>query len=311
MKRLLFSIITLVFLTCSANAATCFWVGGTGNWDNSNTASWASSSGGTAGTCAAVGSICKNTSDVCTFDGSSGGSTVTVCGTASANCPSSSGNVSVTTITSSAFTGTLDFATRNPAVTLATSWTDTGAGGTHTINMGSGTWTFSGGAASLDVSNSNLTLNQGASTVAFTASSPTSTRSAALGTKHLGVVTVAGEGGAGFITAFTGAATIDSLTITSPNIITFQNAATMTIGTLALNGSASNSAIEVASANSTVSATLSISTSMTATWGVFKRLTFSGAGAFNITNSIDLGGNSGASIGGITTGGGGGRIIGG
>ena len=312
MKRFLLALAFVCFAAgfaapTTAQAATCFWVGGTGNWDNTNTASWASSSGGSASSCASAGNICRASGDTCTFDGSSGGGTVTVCGAAAANCPGGvSGNISLVTIVASAFTGTLDFSAINPAVTLTTAFTDAGTGGTHTVNMGSGAWTFTGGAPSFDVSNTNLTLNKNTSTISMTATQ-TSTRGLTLGTKNIGPVTLTGTNG--FLTSITGAATIDTLTINAPSVINIQASTTLTVGTLTINGTASNAAVELFSNSGTAVGTLSISTAMTAAWGVFKKITFAGAGSFSITNSVDLGGNSGATIGGITTGGGG--IIGG
>jgi hypothetical protein len=55
-----------------AEAASRFWVGGTGNWDASDTTHWAASSGGGGG--ASV----PGSGDTVTLDGSSGGGTVTV-----------------------------------------------------------------------------------------------------------------------------------------------------------------------------------------------------------------------------------------
>lgn len=107
--------------------ASRFWVGGTGTWDASDTTHWASSTGGAGGQSVPVAG------DTVTFDGSSGGGTATV-----------NTNVSITTLTMSAFTGTLDFSANNNTVALSSSFVNTGTVATRTINMGSGQWTISG-----------------------------------------------------------------------------------------------------------------------------------------------------------------------
>lgn len=153
--------------------ANYFWVGGTGTWDGT-TNHFAITSGGTA-IAAAPGS-----SDTVTFDGNSGGGTVTV-----------STNFNVVSVTMGAFTGTLDFSANNNSPTMQT-FSGTGTG-VRTLNMGSGTWTITGNNTNIFTlaTTTNLTLNAGTSTVNCTYNGSTGTRtlttgaSAALGLNNL------------------------------------------------------------------------------------------------------------------------------
>ena len=126
-------LLALAFLAPDlAQAATKTWTGGTGTWDSTTGTHW---SGGTA----------PVNGDAIVFDGTSGGGTVTA--------DSSISGMSFVSITAGAFTGTLDFSVNNPSFTITgapgASWTGIGA---RTINMGSGTWTFTGVGITLDIS---------------------------------------------------------------------------------------------------------------------------------------------------------------
>lgn len=137
--------------------AARFWVGGTGTWDASDTTHWASSSGG------AGGQSVPGSGDTVTFDGSSGGGTVTV-----------GYDPSVTSITGGAFTGTLDFGTSNPTMqTFSFSGT-----GTRTLIYGSGNWTVSGNAGTVwtTQTTTNMTTTVGTATINFTYAGSTGTR---------------------------------------------------------------------------------------------------------------------------------------
>ncbi len=114
----------LAYLACSL-WLNRFWVGGTGTLDAGDTTHIAASSGG------AGGATFPGTGDTLTFDNLSGGGTVTASSTA----------ISVTSITWGAFTGTLDFATNNPSVTVSTT-SGTGTG-TRTFKQGQA-WTLTG-----------------------------------------------------------------------------------------------------------------------------------------------------------------------
>jgi len=142
--------------------ASRFWVGGTGTWDASDTTHWAASSNG------AGGQSVPGSGDTVTFDGSSGGGTVTV-----------GYNPTITSITMGAFTGTLDMNTRNPTMQTF----DCSGTGTRTLTMGSGTWTITGNNGTVFTVNTttNLTMNFNTSTVDFTYSGSTGTRTIILG----------------------------------------------------------------------------------------------------------------------------------
>lgn len=128
--------------------AARFWVGGTGNWDAATTTHWAASSNG------AGGQSVPGPSDDVTFDGSSGGGTVTVTATQS-----------VLSITHSAHTGTLNF--NGQTMTIGT-FTSTGSA-TRTLTLGASAITITGTGAAWNLNNAtNLTLNANTSTITMT-----------------------------------------------------------------------------------------------------------------------------------------------
>lgn len=136
--------------------ASRFWVGSTGTWDNSDTTHWAATSNG------AGGQSVPGASDTVTFDANSGGGTVTP-----------NYDMTVTSITMGAFTGTLDFSANNNSPTMAT-FSGTGTG-TRTLNMGSGTWTLTGTGTIWNVGvSTNMTLDAGTSTIAVTTNTASS-----------------------------------------------------------------------------------------------------------------------------------------
>src|SRR5689334_24115345 len=103
--------------------ASRFWVGGTGTWDSSDTTHWAATSGG------AGGQSVPGSGDTVTFDGSSGGGTVTL---------NFGGTITVQSITMGAFTGTWDNSVNNNDITVTASGSCfSGSGsGTRTIKLG-------------------------------------------------------------------------------------------------------------------------------------------------------------------------------
>ena len=149
--------------------ASRFWVLGTGTWSSLNLVNWSGTSGG------AGGSSVPGAADTATFDGSSGGGTVTP-----------DYNMTVTSITMGAFTGTLAFNTNNVSPTMSTfSGSGTGA---RTLSMGSGTWTLTGNATTIwNLSTiTNLTFNAGTSTVDCNYSGSTGTRTIISGSTTVG-----------------------------------------------------------------------------------------------------------------------------
>ncbi|MBR1231972.1 hypothetical protein [Bradyrhizobium sp. AUGA SZCCT0182] len=270
--------------------ASRFWVLGTGAWDASDTTHWAASSGG------AGGQSVPGSGDTVTFDGSSGGGTVTVNTT-----------VNVTAIGMGAFTGTLDFATNDNNVTLQT-FSGTGIGA-RTLNMGDGTWTITGGSWN-NITATNFTLNANGSTLNFTSTAAariTFTGNASLTYNN---ITVGAAGANGYDFLFNLATTVaGTLTITGPRLVTFAGATT-TIAAINCTGSSSS---PVAFSSSTVNspATISVASGSPAfSWTTFRDITCSGGATFAATNSLDLGRNSGITITPPSVGGGGGYVIG-
>lgn len=274
--------------------ASRFWVGGTGTWDAADTTHWAATSNG------AGGQSVPSTSDDAIFDGSSGGGTVTVNTT-----------VTIQSLTLSAFTGTLDFATNNNNVTLSTNFTNTGSG-TRTLNMGNGTWTMSGIAALwTQAGATNLTFNANSSTIAFTGTTGTTSRRFFMGTSRTyNVVTIASSLNPTLIQATT--CTITTLTITPSNQIFLPANTTLTVTTLSnITGSSSLQTLFTQDDPNVGRCTISSANNFTGTWCGFGGVRFTGGGTFSATNSFDFGDNTGITISPPSGGGGGGsqRVI--
>lgn len=123
--------------------AARYWVSGTGNWDASDTTHWAASSGGTGG------ETVPGSSDQVTFDGSSGGGTVTVTAT-----------VTVESITAGDFTGTLD--TNGQTITTSNNFSISGTA-TRTVTFGGSTINVAGFWTA--TTTTNLTFNANTSTI--------------------------------------------------------------------------------------------------------------------------------------------------
>lgn len=307
MKTLLrsFLVILCLWLCPSlAQAATCFWVGGTAAWDLSNTSSWASTTGGTPGTCAATGGIPKNSIDIATFDASSGSGTVTI-----------NTNLSITSIVWGAFTGTLDWSANNN--TLGLSGTFNGSGtGTRTLNMGSNTWTLTGTSSPWDYTTvTNLTHNANTSTLNF---APTGAANATFvtGSKSFNVVGWSRAANQSYLSSFSGNPTIATLNLTGPLNFSLGNASTITV-TNAFNLNSGGSGTAVVSMRPITPganiATLSVASGTpTGNFFALQNITCSGGATFSFTNSFDFGGNTTCGItppsgGGAATG----RVIGG
>lgn len=270
--------------------ANRFWVLGTGTWDASDTTHWSATSNG-----APLASV-PGTADNVVFDGSSGGGTVTV-----------NANHSISSLTTSAFTGTLDFATNNNTVNIGTTtpasvaWIDTGSG-THTVNMGSNTWTIDANSTLVSLSGANLTLTAGTSTIVLIAQKFTRTIT---NSKTLNNLTFSGAAGAEY--TWSGTGTYNVVTANAPCLIGVGSGATHTITTLTLNGSSSTAAILLRS-TAVTAPLLAVTNAVSTTWGVFSNINFSSA-ALTATNSIDMGGMSGATIT-APSGGGGTTVVG-
>jgi len=307
-------LLALAFLAPNAAyAVTCFWVGGTASWDGTNTGGggaggikWASASGGGT-TCAGGGTGgSPSTGDSATFDASSGTGTVTVNTT-----------VAIISLDMSAFTGpsTLDFATNNNNVTLSSSTTafiSTGAGN-RTLNMGNGTWTLSGATAIWTAAGStNFTLNANGSTVAFTGTASGQREFRAGTSKTYNNITVNSSVDRFFQLSGATAIGINTLTITGPNRVQFQQGITTTITTLSnISANSTNQCLLTNNNPSNGQATISSGNNFTADYCAISGLAFTGAGTFAATNSMNVGQATGITISLPSGGGAGGRIIGG
>lgn len=293
----------------AAFSANCFWVGGTASWDGTNTGGggsggikWASGTGGSS-PCAGGGTGgSPSTGDTATFDANSGGGTVTVNTT-----------VAIQSITAGAFTGTLDFNTNNNNVTVsATGQAVNFSGtGTRTINIGSGTWTLSGGGNWELPTTTNLTGTF--SNAAIVMNGAIASRSFSGGGQTYGSLTIGSNSSQGS-TGFTGANTFASITCASGNLLMFPQGTTTTIsGALTLTGTSSAPAGLISNALTTNITTISVGSASSIDWAGIGGVTRTGAGTLTATNSLNMGRNT--SFTSITPpsggGGGGGRIIGG
>jgi hypothetical protein len=297
-------LLALTFLAPGlAQAATCFWVGGTGSWSTSNQASWSSGTGGAGSTCAATGGIPKQATDIATFDASSGGGTVTV--------DSTMNGVTMATILAGAFTGTLDFSVNNPSMTLTTALSLTGTG-TRKFLLGTGTFTLT--AASGNVYDLTTVTNlDGASNFAanFTFTSTTANARNFVGNaKTYGTFTISANSSRGVV-VISGANTFAAISIGDGNNIQLPVGVTTTV-TGAVTGSGSSATSTIALSSASIAAgisTLSSSVGATLSFAIVYGITTGGGGSFVATNSFDQGRNTTFTITGPS--GGGGRIIGG
>lgn len=271
--------------------ASRFWVGGTGTWDNSDTTHWASGSG-TAG-----GQSVPSSSDTVTFDGSSGGGTVTVAATINASN-------TILGLTAGAFTGTLDFSVNNPSIIIGggstgISFTGTGA---RTIKMGTGTFTISGGLTWDLTTTTNLNASSSFNACSIVMGRPAAGNGGQLtfggGAQAYGSVSfpdatlAAAQGwsfspgiGASFVNLTIGATVIYANVLQS-----------FTVTNLTINGiSAGRPALvgRLPNAGTDNKPTITV-TSATINYAALRSLTFSGSPTAN--NSMDLGENSGITI---------------
>lgn len=283
----------------SLHNANRFWVSGTGTWDSSTTTQWSTTTGGGGG--ASV----PGSADTAIFDASSGGGTVTVAATlASSN--------TLTGLTAGLFTGTLAFNTNNPSITFSGSCAPGQSGGTgvRSINTGSGTFTFTG--SNLNNWDCTTTTNL---TPTFTATNfvmtvPTSSGQTFAGNGlSYGPLTVNGRVAASSATFnITGSNTFSSYTATGNATINSAFGTTQAITNGSTWGSTGNTSTWVNASGSGTFQNLSASSIQ---WVIMRSTTMTGTSA-NYSNSIDLGGNSGAALGTFTpptSGTSGGRVV--
>jgi hypothetical protein len=140
-----------------------------------------------------------------------------------------------------AFSGTLDFATKNNNVTISGLTGITWAGtGTRTIHMGSGTWTLTATSGTpFDCSNvTNLTASFASANIVYTANA--AARQFDGEGKSYGSFTVSNNSTKGVVSII-GANTFGSLTVGSGNTMYMQGGATQTISGALLGGSPGSS----------------------------------------------------------------------
>lgn len=259
--------------------ASRFWVGGAGTWDSSTTTHWAAGTGG------AGGQSVPGTSDTVTFDGASGGGTVTVNTT-----------VTVQSLTCGAHTGTLDFSANNNDVTLsagANAFNGSGTG-TRTLNLGNGTWTLNGNSASWNLNTTtNLTFNANSSNIVLSGNTTTS-KTFTGGSVTYATVTLGPNISSGGYT-LNGATTIATLIISAPSRVVFNSGNTTTITTLTCNGS--SSAQNSINGSSTAGATISVASGTPSiSWTAINDMIFTGGATFLAADSFNLRNNTGITI---------------
>jgi hypothetical protein len=200
--------------------ASRFWVLGTGTWDTTtSTAHWAATSNG------APGQSVPGSGDTVTFDANSGGGTVTP-----------DYNMTVTSITMSAFTGTLDFSANNVSPTISGNFNNSGSG-VRNLKMGNGTWLFTGTSSQFSqASVTNLTFAANGSTIKFTNSSGTTLVSGGGKTFNNLWVATTSTG----VTKITDSNTWNDIKVDAGRTLNVDTGKTQTITTLTCVGTVSN-----------------------------------------------------------------------
>jgi hypothetical protein len=230
------------------------------------------------------------------------------------------GTISLNSLTMSLCTAStsgcvLDASANNTNFTLAnntTAFTSTGAG-TRTMNMGNGTWTLSGTSAIWTAAGStNFTLNANSSTIAFTGTAAGQRELRAGTSKTYNNITVNSSVDRFFQLSGATAIGINTLTITGPNRVQFQQGITTTITTLTnISANSTNQCLLTNNNPSNGQATISSGNNFTADYCSISGVAFTGAGTFAATNSMNVGQATGIAITLPSGGAGGGRIIGG
>lgn len=305
------ALLALIAFPSLAEAANRFAVCTTTcTWDGASTAMWSTTTGG------ATGASVPGTADAVILDAATcvGGTTCTITVAASIGGTSTIQSITMGACTASTAGCILDFSANNPSITLSSQFSITGAG-TRALKLGSGTFTLSAGSgAVLDCTtctSAALTLTAGTATILVNGGVSNS-RSIILGTSlSWPTITVSNTGSNGWYTdinATTGT-TIANLNLTAPVMVRFASSIIYTItNAFTWAGTAFNNAILIQS-NVNVTPTIAAASGSTINWGAIAGITFSGT-TVNATNSFDLKGNSGVTITGPSSGGGG-HIIGG
>lgn len=269
--------------TCGDGASTCFWVGGTGNMNftSDGTLHWATSSNGSPCSCEPVAG------DSLTFDGSSGGGTITQ----AANTPA------MNVINMGAYTGTFDDSVNNNTVT-AKSWVPSG-GGTHTVKMGTGNWTINGTTGTVvDCSSgtANLTLTPSTSNLIIS-STPTANRTfnGCGAAKPFGTITLA-SGAPQWAIIESGNLGAANVTFTAPVLLSLTAASTLQVNNaVTWNGSSGNNIFIKSNADGSTATIHLGGGAGTGSWIAIKDIVFN-TNNFTCTTCFDLGNNTGSGV---------------
>lgn len=263
--------------------ASRFWVGGTGTWDASDTTHWAATSGG------AGGQSVPGSSDTVTFDGSSGGGTVTL---------NFGGPITVQSITMGAFTGTWDNSVNNNNITVTANGSSfSGSGsGARTISLGSATYTLSGvSSAKWDFTTvTNLTLSANTATISFTGAGATKTFTGGTSKTYGGTVTFAASTNSGTC-AITTSFTVANLTITAPNYFILPTASTPAVSTAFTAVGTSSNQIGIIPDTIGLTGGLSVPASQTIQWCAIRECAFT-SNTLTAISSFNLIHNTGVTI---------------
>lgn len=194
----------------------------------------------------------------------------------------------------------------------------------RTLSFGSGTLQISGNDnndTSFDVSTlTNLTLTCGTGTLSFTYTGSVAIRSFRTGNGFVCgsgalALTIAGNANANHFFFNSPAATFSSVAITCPNYVRFTTSSTLTVsgasGLTTASCLASAPLLLLATAPINGTSTISMASGSTAfSWATIVGMIFSGGATFTASNSEGIG-NTGITVTNPSTGGGGGKIIGG
>ncbi len=282
-------LLALTLLPGGAEAANCFWFGGTGNIND--TTKWFAATNGGGGACAAAGGWPNSTADNATFDINSGGGTIT-----------RNVNWTVATLNVAAFTGTFGNSGDTATVQLDT-FTNNGAG-TRTVNLGASTWTCGRPSTTNCVwqvtGATNLTQNPDTSSLILENGGAAGTALCWFGsaftynniTFNPSTTTLLNRAGWGCNTTNL---TISNLTIGSPNNIQVTGGRTWTInGTLSFSGgtSSSTSLLYIAPDSQTSPFTFALSGGgATCNWCLLLGITAT-TNAITANNSLNIGRNT-------------------
>lgn len=165
--------------------------------------------------------------------------------------------------------------------------------GTRTVS--GGTWVLSGNTAIMNFSATATVTNSPSISFTGTGGTSTSRKDFLGGGKTYGTVSFSGNANAVVRTG--GSNTIGTLTVNGPNRVYWSAGTTNTITTITNISASSSSPVLFTSDNPVTGVgTLSSGNNWACDWCGFYGMTFSGAGTFSATNSLDFGGNTNIAI---------------